>query len=464
MRLNHLFIPLFLSLFISIVQQPSTDYAGLAGEWHGSIELDNGHLDVRFIFGYDDGELDGTIDIPQQMAYNLPVEFTSVRGDSLQFEFQTGSGPAMFRGAWNRNDQVIRGTFHQMNLTFPFEISKENGGVNGQERDSRETELIIPTRAGQVSGTLVEGEADAPLVILLTGSGAQDRNETVAGFRVFGTLADHLYSEGYSTYRYDDRGVGRSTGPGDATLDDLSDDLEDILDYFRSEFEGSYSEIILLGHSQGGMVAAITAGRHDVGGIIFMGAPFLPGDRIIDLQIETISEAQGISEEIVEQNLEFQQRIYDVVRSEGDWSDVEADLYDRLEQQINELPEQQREALGDMSSFIRSQINRQLAAAKTNWFRSFIEYDPAADIRNLEIPMLALFGEKDTQVILNPNREAAEQIQNEESVSLEIVTVESANHLFQSSGSGLPSEYGMLERAFAEGFIEAMIEWLNRLQ
>jgi uncharacterized protein len=464
MRQIHLFIPLFLSLFLLIIQQTTTEYAGVAGEWHGSIELDNGNLDVRFIFGYGDGELDGTIDIPQQMAYNLPVEFTAVRGDSLQFEFQTGSGPALFRGAWNRDDQVIRGTFHQMNLTFPFEISKENGGGNGRERDNRETELTIPTRAGQVSGTLVEGESDAPLVILLTGSGAQDRNETVAGFRVFGTLADHLYSEGFSTYRYDDRGVGRSTGTQDATLYDLSDDLEDILDYFRSEFEGSFSEFILLGHSQGGMVAAITARRTDVGGIIFMGAPFLPGDQIIDLQIETISEAQGISEEIVEQNLAFQQRIYDVVRSEGDWSEVETDLYERLEQQINELPEQQREALGDMSSFIRSQINRQLAAAKTNWFRSFIEYDPAADITELQIPMLALFGEKDTQVILHPNREAAEKLLEEANLSLEIVTIESANHLFQVSNSGLPSEYGMLERAFAETFIESLTDWLNRLQ
>jgi pimeloyl-ACP methyl ester carboxylesterase len=116
-----------------------------------------------------------------------------------------------------------------------------------------------------------------------------------------------------------------------------------------------------------------------------------------------------------------------------------------------------------MNSFIRSQINRQLAAAKTAWFKSFIEYDPQADISSLQIPMLAIFGEKDSQVILDPNRTMAESLKENSDLNLTIVEIESANHLFQQSNTGLPSEYGMLDKEFADGFVEAIIEWLNSI-
>ncbi len=438
------------------------NYEDVAGEWTGAIQITGQNLTTNFMFSYQDGELDGTIDIPQQMAFNLPVEFLKTEADSLVFQFQTGTGPALFRGVWDRGEKSISGMFEQMNMSFPFSIEKKDAIADENGR-SGGTEVIIQTRAGQVSGTLLLADEPAPLVILLTGSGAQDRDETVAGFRIFAQLADSLHKYGYSSFRYDDRGVGRSTGEVDATLFDLADDLEDIVSHLQNEYGSAISKTVLLGHSQGGLVAAISSDEVLADGIIFMGAPFLPGDKIVNSQIRTISEAQGIADDIVEQNLEFQQRIYDVIRNEEDWSVVEQDLYNRLEAQINELPEQQREALGDMSSFIRSQINRQLAAAKTEWFKSFIEYDPQSDISKLQIPMLAIFGEKDTQVIYEPNRTKAELLKEDGGLNLTIVEIESANHLFQHSNTGLPSEYGMLDKRFADGFVEAIIEWLSSI-
>ena len=439
------------------------NYSDVAGEWSGSIQITGQNMTTNFTFSYQDDELDGTIDIPQQMAFNLPVEFIKTEGDSLIFQFQTGTGPAVFRGVWNRTERSISGMFEQMNMSYPFSIEKKGDTSVDENGATRGTDIAIQTRAGQSSGTLLMADEPAPLVILLTGSGAQDRDETVAGFRIFAQLADSLHKYGFSSFRYDDRGVGRSTGETDATLFDLAEDLEDIVSHLHSEYGSAISKTVLLGHSQGGLVAAIASDEVSSDGIIFMGAPFLPGAEIINSQIRTISEAQGIDEEIVEQNLEFQQRIYDVIRNEEDWSEIEQDLYDRLEEQINALPEQQREALGDMSSFIRSQINRQLSAAKTDWFKSFIEYDPQRDISELQIPMLAIFGEKDTQVILEPNRTKAETLREDGGLNLTIVEIESANHLFQHSNTGLPSEYGMLDKRFADGFVEAIIEWLNSI-
>ncbi|MFO7800320.1 alpha/beta hydrolase [Rhodohalobacter sp.] len=439
------------------------NYSDVAGEWTGSIEINGQNLTTEFTFSYQDGELDGTIDIPQQMAFNMPIEFTKAEGDSLIFQFQTGTGVAVFRGIWENSESTISGMFEQMNTSYPFSIEKKDDTLADEGGTSNGTDIAIQTRAGQVSGTLLMADEPAPLVILLTGSGSQDRDETVAGFKIFGQLADSLYEYGYSSFRYDDRGVGRSTGETDATIYDLAQDLEDIVLHLQEEYGSSISKTVLLGHSQGGLVAAISSDEISIDGIVFMGAPFLPGDEIINNQIKSISEAQGIEDEIVEQNLEFQQRIYEVVRNEDDWGEIEQDLYDRLEEQINELPEQQREALGDMDSFIRSQINRQLAAAKTVWFKSFIEYDPQSDISDLGIPMLAIFGEMDSQVIAEPNRAKAESLKEDSDLNLTIVEIESANHLFQQSNTGLPSEYGMLEKRFADGFVEEIVEWLRSL-
>jgi len=439
------------------------NYNDVAGDWTGAIQINGQNLTTDFKFSYQDGELDGTIDIPQQMAFNLPIEFTKAEGDSLIFQFQTGTGVAVFRGVWQSSENKISGMFEQMNTSFPFSIEKKDDILADENGVSKGSDITIQTRAGQVSGTLLLADEPAPLVILLTGSGSQDRDETVAGFSIFAQLSDSLYSQGYSTFRYDDRGVGRSTGETDATLYDLAEDLEDIVLHLQDEYGSAISKTILLGHSQGGLVAAISSNEISIDGIVFMAAPFLPGSEIINSQIKSISEAQGIDDEVVEQNLEFQQRIYDIVRNEGDWDEIEQDLYDRLEEQINKLPEQQREALGDMGSFIRSQINRQLAAAKTVWFKSFIEYDPQSDISMLEIPMLAIFGEKDTQVILESNRTMAESLKENSVLNLTIVEIESANHLFQQSNTGLPSEYGMLDKKFADGFVEEIVEWLQTL-
>jgi uncharacterized protein len=450
---------IFSILFAQPVQSQSL--SDVEGSWHGSILVTGQNLGVEFLFSYSAGELDGTLDIPQQNAFNFPVEFIYAEGDSLVFQFETGTGPAVFRGRWNHETMEIAGEFVQLGSSFPFSIKKrtvtdENGGLPEQN-------LVIPTQAGQAGGTLLLTDSPSPLVILLTGSGSQDRDETVAGFRVFRELAHKLHAGGFSTFRYDDRGIGESEGNPDATLDELASDLEQIVQYLRENHAADFTEIILAGHSQGGLVASIAAGNTGAAGIVFMGSPFLRGDEIINQQILNISEAQGIEEDVVEKNLEFQQRIYEVVRAGGEWDEIEQDLYDRLEEQINELPEQQRQALGDMSTFIRSQIRRQLEGARTDWFKSFIEFEPSEAVAALTIPMLAVFGEKDMQVPASTNRDAAEILRDDAGLNLQIVTIPQANHLFQKANTGLPGEYGMLEREFAEGFVEAILEWLQTL-
>ncbi len=447
-------------LFTPLLQaQHSSD---LEGRWAGTIEVEGEPLNIELLFGFDDGILDGTIDIPQQNAFNLPFDVSEATRDTVIFQFQTGTGEAVFYGGVNEAADKVTGDFEQAGMTFPFTINKvsSSNGINGERDDN---EIIIPTRAGQISGSLLLQDEPSPLVILLSGSGSQDRDENIVGFRVFLELSNHLYNSGFSTFRYDDRGVGQSVGNADATLKELAEDLVDIVEYLKNSHADEFSKVILLGHSQGGMVATLAARQTKPSGIIFMGSPFISADKIIDQQIEAISEEQGISEDVVEVNLDFQSRIYEVVRENGSWDEIEADLAERLEYQINELPEPQREALGDMSSFIESQVNRQLARAKTRWFKSFLEFDMTEQIRHFDKPMLAIFGEHDLQVLLEPNRNSALGMSSEYDLDLQTVTIPNANHLFQYSETGLPSEYGMLDKEFTEGFIEAILTFLNDL-
>ncbi|MFU8812541.1 MAG: hypothetical protein ACNA78_06205, partial [Balneolaceae bacterium] len=166
---------------------------------------------------------------------------------------------------------------------------------------------------------------------------------------------------------------------------------------------------------------------------------------------------------VVQENLAFQRRIYDAVLSGENWTDIERDLEDRLREQMNTLPAPQREALGDMNAFIASQIERQLAASKTRWFRSFIQFEPISELKQTPpVPVLAIYGEKDMQVQALPN---VEQLGNHEwERPLETAIIPEANHLFQTANTGMPGEYGMLEPAFADGFIAEILSWLQSLE
>lgn len=458
MRQGFFFTLFFVLFFVSSLLR-AQDISKIAGDWKGAIDVNGRELAINITFSYSDEMLDGTIDIPEQGAYTLPVEVLDFAGDTLVFQFQTGKGDAVFYGNRDTRDEQIEGRFGQAGQFFPFRLEKKTS-ANGLP----ETEIVIPTRAGQVGGSLILQENGSPLVILTSGSGSHDRDQTVAGFRTFRVLASQLYDAGYSTFRYDDRGIGQSEGDSDATLQELATDLVDIIEYIKSHYRSKVSGVILLGQSQGGLVASLAAHEVKVDGLILVATPFLRGDQIINDQIRKISEVQGISEQIVERNLKFQEKVYEAVRTGKGWETIEDELAERLEQQISKLPEKQRKALGDMSSFVDSQIERQLHTAKSRWFRSLINLEPTEVISSVEVPILAIFGEKDSQVLAKSNSKVAASLASSEGVSLQYTIIEDANHLFQTANTGMPSEYGMLKHEFAVGFMDSTIAFLDSIQ
>jgi len=448
-----LFSPIFLL---------AQNHSSIDGTWEGSIILQGQPLLISVTFNTMDGDTDGSINIPQQSAFNLPVVVPVLTADSLVFSFETGTGTASFRaGLVTPEPNQISGIFTQSGVELPFRITRSDDEGDAGTDYFTEEDLLIETDSVTIAGSLVIPDSlkSRSLVIFISGSGSQTRNSAVAGFEIFEELADQLALQGISSFRYDDRGTGGSTGNADATLDELAADLSAVARHLTTEqYASSFESIVYLGHSQGGVVSLIAAKEFAPQKMVLLATPALPGDEIITQQIRQISAKQEIPDEILSKNLEFQERVFEAARSGEGWGALEADIEERLREQLNQLPESQRSTLGDMDQFIQAQVSRQLGGAKSQWFKSFIETDPRQYLQSVEVSVLAVFGENDSQVILEPNREALEKIDG----NIAISTIPEANHLFQVSDSGMPGEYGILDKEFAPSLIDQIEAFLKQ--
>ncbi|WP_234567189.1 alpha/beta hydrolase [Rhodohalobacter sp. 614A] len=450
-----------LLIFLAVPIQ-GQDVSEMAGTWSGYIDVNNRDLPVNITFSYSDEILDGTIDIPDQGIFTFPVEVLDSSENKLIFQFETGNGPAIFRGIRSETNDRISGEFQQSGEVFPFDL-KRNTLTNGRLSGLPESEIIIPVSEGEIGGSLALHPEESPLVLLVSGSGSNNRNQNIGGFRLFEELASELYEKGYSTFRYDDRGVGQSTGPADITLQEMGADLVQIVDYLKSNYTENISRLILLGHNQGGLVASMAAKSVSVDGLILAATPFQNGEKIIAEQIQKISEVREVSDEVLQLNLEFQEKVYNAVRTGEGWQDIEGELADRLENQIMELPLEHQNALGDMSAFIQSQVDRQLETAKTRWFKSWIETNPDEVFQDLDIPVLAVFGEKDTQILPDRNKEVADSFASATDIPFQAVIIPGANHIFQEANSGMSMEYGLLEQELINDFIQELDRFIDSL-
>lgn len=452
-------IAFFLCFPISIFSQSDSF---IDGNWDGYIEMEGQNLSISLTFNTIFGETDGAISIPQQSSFDMPVDVPFKTADSLIFSFETGAGPAYFRASLNGTSQnSINGIFQQSGNLYPFSIRKNIREATQRMGRHTEQQIAIEADGGQIiAGSLMipESYKDSTLVILVSGSGTQTRDSPVAGFPIFEELAKKLAGHGYFSFRYDDRGTGNSTGDTDATLHDLAGDLSKIAHNFMDGRDGNvFQSFVYLGHSQGGLASLLAAEDTAPRQLILLASPTLPGDEIITQQIRYLSNIQEIPDDIVRENLEFQQRVYEAARSGTGWDELEQDIEQRLREQIDELPDSQRRTLGNMDQFIQSQVSRQLDGAKTQWFKSFIDTDPRPLLENINIPTLALFGENDAEVMPDENLTELEGLNKKISTA----TIPRANHLFQISETGLPGEYRLLENEFADEFIGEIIRFLD---
>jgi hypothetical protein len=447
----------------------------LAGSWVGAIDPDALDLGVRLRFapadagGGEGGELSGTLDVPAQGLAGLPLTRIEVGpSGTVRFAAPQLPGDASFEGTLDGDR--LRGTFRQSGAELPFELQRASEGAAPADRPQtpvppfpyRSEDVAFAGQAGALTGTLAlpAGPGPHPAVILLNGSGPQDRDATVLGHPLFAVLADRLARAGVGSLRWDDRGVGGSEGDlSEAGLTDLAADARAAVRFLAGRPDVAPRRIGVVGHSEGGFVAPRLAQGEapEVAALVLLGVPAVPGDEVLELQNRLVLEVQGASEEQIAQQVAFVRALVDALER-GDAEAARRIARERVEEQLDALPEGQAPQGEGREVY----LEQQLAAITGRPFASFVLADPQPQLQAVTVPTLALYGRLDLQVPAVQNEgamRAALRIAGVEDATVE--TLPGLNHLFQPARTGAVSEYGRIETTMAPELLDRVAGWLR---
>ena len=427
------------------------------GAWMGRLETGAISLMVIFHITNTEDGLTATLDSPDQGMKGIPT--TSVTRTDANLKIEVKSIGGVFDGKISKDLSAIDGTWKQGGGTLPLVLKRVKDQAELQRPRPQNPVKPYPYREEDVSydnkvqnvtlaATLTspQGKGPFPAVLLITGSGPQDRDESLMGHKPFLVLSDCLTRKGIAVLRADDRGVGKSTGVfGTATTADFATDVEAGVAYLKSRVEVDSRKIGLIGHSEGGIIAPMVAARNsDVAFIVMLAGSGVRGDEILVEQGTLIAEVAGESKDKVEKNAATERQILNMVENEKDNAVLDKQLREKL---ADEVPE--------------AQLGMEIKEVTSPWFRYFIAYDPATALRKVKCPVLALAGEKDLQVPPTQNlpaiRKALEEGGN---AHFEIDELPGLNHLFQTAKTGAPSEYAEIEETMSPVVLEKVASWI----
>jgi pimeloyl-ACP methyl ester carboxylesterase len=397
------------------------------------------------------------------------VATKTVKDELIEFDVPGVGGK--FSGKLSSDGQELRGTWTQSLIQVELVLKKSNE-VNIQpekllrpqtpqppfEYESRDVEIKNP-RAEEVTLaatlTIPAGGGSYPAVVLISGSGPQDRDESILEHKPFWVIADYLTRRGVAVLRYDDRGVGKSTGEfASATSLDFASDARAAYEYLRAQARIDASKVGLCGHSEGGIIAPnIAVADPSVSFVIMLAGPGVNGDRILTSQTELISRASGLDQDEIERQLRMQRKLLDL--AELDPPLDQSQFSQQAVQAISPLlTDDEREA--DKGKVIANAAAAQLC---TPWFRYFLTHDPTDNLRKLRCPTLVLNGSKDLQVDPNLNVPAIRDALADNPDS-EIVVLPGLNHLFQACKTGNVDEYSNIEETFSPTALKIIGDWI----
>jgi pimeloyl-ACP methyl ester carboxylesterase len=422
-----------------------------AGLWEGSVATPGTPIGivVRLAQAADDGAWSGTIDIPSQGAKGVRLADVSVERSTVRFVLG-GPVPATFVGALSADSTEIAGRFTQGKAEFAFTLKLNTSGVTVRKPRPQEPQPPFPYDVHDVTfdsapgvrlaGTLTVPRTPGPhpAVVLISGSGAQDRDETLFDHKPFLVLADHLTRQNIAVLRYDDRGVGGSTGSSAAsTTMDFSADVVAAVDLLKTRKEVDASRIGLVGHSEGGVIASMVASRTtDVTFQVLLASSGVVGETLLYQQASRLAKALGANDEQLTKGRALQSQLYEILKTEKDVETMRARI---------------RALNGEASAQVLT----------TPWFRFFLTYDPAVTLRQVKVPTLALNGENDLQVSATENLAAIESaLKAGGNRDVTVRSLPRLNHLFQTSRTGLPAEYGAISETFSPEVLAIVSDWI----
>ncbi|KKG16959.1 hypothetical protein EO98_19550 [Methanosarcina sp. 2.H.T.1A.6] len=441
----------------------------------GSLEVQGGQ-ELRILFNIPTGPGDlptATMDNPEQGVSGIPVETVTYKDGDLRLEVKSVRG--VFEGTLKENGKTIEGEWKQVGSVFPLvlsridekpEIRREQDPVKPYPYDEEEVIYENKEAGVKLAGTLTlpRSEGPFPVVVLITGSGPQNRDEGVFGHRPFLVLSDYLTRRGIAVLRVDDRGIGGSTGNfSQATTEDFAGDVLAGIEYLKNREEIDSTKIGLIGHSEGGLIAPIVAVQSpDVAFIVMMAGPGITGEEIILLQSDLIARADGSSNEVIEQNDALMKSMFSVVKEE-EYNTIAAEKLRKLiMDEMANMSEEEKQNASYSEADLDVQVNAQVQTMISPWMRFFLTYDPKPTLMQVKCPVLAINGEKDLQVPPEENLRAIEEaLKAGGNKDYTVKELPGLNHLFQTAQTGSPSEYATIEETISPAALELMGEWIS---
>jgi len=438
------------AFFIVSAQQQDISEISIEGIWEGKLKVPGVELIIVFkISKNPDGTLTATMDSPDQGATGIPVEEVIFKDNTLRLEVKSAGG--VFEGKVSEDFLVIEGEWKQSGQTLPLTVKRVDKAVEilrpqvpKKPYPYIEEELVYENKEAGITlaGTLTlpPGKGPSPVVLLISGSGPHDRNETMYNHRPFLVLADYLTRQGIAVFRVDDRGVGESTGDfSQATSEDFASDVLAGIEYLKTRKEINPEQIGLIGHSEGGLIAPMVAVKSsDVAFIILMAGTGLTGEEILYLQGALIYRVMGFSEEDIIKNRQFNEKIFLVIKEEKDKKNAEERLRQMFMEDWEKMSDEEKEQIGDPEVFLKAQLQSLLSP----WLKFFLTYDPRPTLSKVKCPVLAINGEKDLQVPPKENLSAIEEaLKAGGNQNYTIKELPGLNHLVQTAQTGVPAEY-----------------------
>ena len=461
-----------LCLFFVNLLNAQTNFSGI---WNGTLNIAGSLRLVLHVTQAPDGSYAATLDSPDQNAAGINCDKVTITGTTLVFTIDKIK--VSYTGNLV-NDTTLSGTFTQgasIPLNFhrtatPFVAKVMNRPQTPKPPFPYKSEEVVYSGKGlQYGGTITipQGKGDFPAVLLITGSGQQDRDETILNHKPFAVLADALTRDGFIVLRVDDRGVGNSTGNfQNSTTADFVTDVNASIEYLKTRKEVDDKKIGLLGHSEGGIIAPVVASqRKDIDFIVLMAAP---GVKIIDLMAEqnaAVQKSMGLNTAIADNYKSVYKQIIDV-----DLSNTDTAITQQKSLQIlNEFA-----AKTDTASLMALQLvspqnkmnyaQAMYKAINAPWFKYFMQFDPQPYLTNLKkVKVLALNGSKDIQVSAQQNLPAIRNaLADGKTKTFDVKELPGLNHLFQTCNKCTVGEYGELEETIASLALQTIISWLNK--
>ncbi|BAO76561.1 alpha/beta hydrolase family protein [Winogradskyella sp. PG-2] len=440
----------------------------ITGIWNGTIEVDK-DTKFNFIFNIEeDGKTyQTTVDMPTQRVNGIKALKTLVTADSLIIDFSNVG--MKYSGKLNANRTLINGKLVEGLNFFSLNLSRnlvlETPNVNRPQEPIRpysyfEENISFTNKDANITlaGTFTRpnGSKKYPVAILISGSGPQDRDETISKHKPFLVLADYLTKQGIAVLRYDDRGFGASTGNhSNATTYDFALDVIRAMDYLRTRDDVDANKIGLIGHSEGGIIAPLVANKSkDVAFIISLAGTGISGTELSVIQSKTMRPFPVPDEVVYEKAI---REAIEIAKQNKDVSEIKPELKAHYNETIAPILKNLGVPDGKMNEIITSLV----AMRTTKWVRYFYDYNPANEYEKVNCPVLSLNGSLDTQVEAKINQDGLrEALIKGKNKDYQIIEIEGLNHLFQNAKTGKMDEYSDIEETFSPKVLNLISDWI----